>query len=353
MKVSIIIPTYNERENLPIAVERIFKVFKENRIEGEVVVVDDNSPDKTGKIAERLKKRHKMQVLHRRAKLGLSSAVLEGFNVAKGEILGVMDADLSHPPETIPKLIKAIENGADIAVASRYIKNGGIEGWGIKRKVISKAATFLAKGLTSLADPVSGFFFLKKDVLDEVELNPKGYKIGLEIFAKSKDKKIMEVPYVFFERKLGKSKLNLKEIGNYILHLSSLYFFKAKQFFKFCIVGGLGTIVNLAILYSLVEFAGLWYIIAAALAFVIAATHNYILNKIWTFEDKRAGKKFIAKQWSKFFVISVFSLGINLFVLWSLVEFAGLWYIFAQIIAIFVALFNNFLGNKYWTFRMK
>jgi dolichol-phosphate mannosyltransferase len=351
MKVSIIVPTYNERENLPLLVEEIFKVFKENSIDGEIVVVDDASPDGTGRVAEKLKKKYRMQVLHRKAKLGLSSAVLDGIKIAKGEIIGVMDADGSHPPTEIPKFIKAIENGADFAIGSRYKKGGKIENWDIKRKIVSKGAKFLAKPLTNITDPVSGFFFFRKNLIEGIKLNPKGFKIGLEILVKAKPKKIVEIPYVFVGRKKGENKLKAKEYLNYLHYLLLLYFFKAEQFLKFCVVGSLGTIVNLAILYSLVEFAKLWYIFSAAIAFVIAATHNYILNKIWTFKDRRTGKAFIAKQWMQFFVVSTFSLGINLAVLYSFVEFFRLWYIFAQVIAIFVALLSNFLGNKYWTFR--
>lgn len=351
MKVSIIIPTYNERENLPLLIEKIFKIFRENSIDGEVVVVDDNSPDGTGKIAEKFKKKYKMQVLHRKSKLGLSSAVLDGIAIAKGDVIGVMDADLSHPPEEIPKFLKAIENGADFAIGSRYKKGGKIENWEIKRKIISKGAKLLAKPLTNITDPTSGFFFFRKNLINGIELNPKGFKIGLEILVKAKPKKIVEIPHTFVGRKKGESKLKSIEYLNYLHHLFSLYFFKAEQFLKFCVVGGLGTIVNLAILYGLVEFVKLWYVFGAAIAFVIAATHNYILNKIWTFKDRRTGKTFIAKQWTQFFVISIFSLGINLAVLYGLVEFFGLWYIFAQLIAIFVALFSNFLGNKYWTFK--
>lgn len=351
MKVSIIIPTYNEKENLPILAEKIFKIFRENSIDGDVIVVDDNSPDGTGKIADKLKKKYEIQVLHRKDKLGLSSAALEGIKIADGDVIGVMDADISHSPEEIPKFIEVIKNGADFAIGSRYKKGGKIEDWEIKRRIISKGAKLLANPLTNISDPMSGFFFFRKNLIDGIKLDPKGFKIGLEILVKSKPKKIVEIPHTFIGRKKGESKLNSMEYLNYIHHLLSLYFFKAKQFLKFCIVGALGTIINLLVLYGLVEFAKLWYIFGAILAFAIAATNNYALNKIWTFKDGRTGKSFIARQWTQFFIISCFGLGINLTILYVLVNFFGVWYIFAQIIAIFVAMFSNFLGNKYWTFR--
>jgi dolichol-phosphate mannosyltransferase len=231
MRVSIIIPTYNERENLPLLVEKLSEILEENFVDGEIVIVDDNSPDGTGEIAEKLKEKYKMQVLHRKAKLGLSSAVLDGAKIAKGDIIGVMDADLSHPPEEIPKFLRAIKE-ADFVIGSRYKKGGKIENWDLKRKIVSKGAKFLAKPLTSVTDPLSGFFFFRKKLLEGIKLNPKGFKIGLEILVKAKPKKIVEIPYTFVGRKKGKSKLNLKEYSNYLHHLLSLYFFKFLKFAK-------------------------------------------------------------------------------------------------------------------------
>jgi len=350
MKVSIIIPTYNERENLPILLEKIFRVFKENSIDGEVVVVDDASPDNTGKVADRLVKRYKnIRVLHRETKSGLSSAVLDGIEIAKGDIIGVMDADLSHPPEEIPRFLKAMKK-ADFAIGSRYKKGSRIEDWNLKRKIISRSAKLLAKPLTNISDPLSGFLFFRKNLIKGIKLDPKGFKIGLEILVKARPKKIVEIPHTFIGRKKGESKLKAVEYLNYLHHIISLYFLKIEQFLKFCVVGSLGTITNLLILYGLTEFANIWYIFSAVVAFVIAATQNFILNKIWTFKDRRNGKAFVAKQWTKFFTISILSLGINLIVLYTLVEFFGVWYIFAQILATLVALSVNFLGNKTWTF---
>ena len=138
MKLSLVIPTYNEKENIQKLIKKIQEEFNENKINGEIIIVDDNSPDGTGKILEDLKKTQKnLKVIHRSGKLGLSSAVLEGWKIADGEVLGVMDADLSHPPEKIKELFGAIENGeADFTIGSRYIKGGKIEGWNLKRKLM-------------------------------------------------------------------------------------------------------------------------------------------------------------------------------------------------------------------------
>jgi dolichol-phosphate mannosyltransferase len=227
--VSIIIPTYNEKENIGIIVPEIFSTLERQGMKGEVIIVDDNSPDGTGKVAEVMGRKYSVKVIHRPGKFGLSSAVLEGFKRADGEIIGVMDADLSHPPEIIPSLVKPImEDAADITVGSRYA-GGEIKGWPFKRKVISKAASLLAKPLTDVKDPMSGFFFFKKRLLEGKELNPSGYKIGLEIFVKSDSARTVEIPYTFSDRRFGKSKLDLKEDFAYLKHLIKLYWYKVNR----------------------------------------------------------------------------------------------------------------------------
>lgn len=228
--VSIIIPTYNERENIGIIVPQIFSALKKHRIKGEVIIVDDNSPDGTGEVAENMKGKYSVKVIHRSGKLGLSSAVLDGLEKAGGEVIGVMDADLSHPPGIIPSLVKPIlGDHADITVGSRYAEGGKIEGWPFKRRVISKTAGLLARPLTKVKDPMSGFFFFKKCLIEGKELNPSGYKIGLEIFVKSDSAKIMEMPYTFSDRKFGKSKLGIREDLQYLLHLVRLYWYKINR----------------------------------------------------------------------------------------------------------------------------
>lgn len=225
--VSIVIPTYNESLLIKELIEKIFSVFKKNEINGEVIIVDDASPDGTGKIAEELSSSYAVKVLHRTGKLGLSSAVLDGFKKARGEILGVMDADFSHDPEIIPELVGAISSGqAELAVGSRYAKGGGIKNWPLARKIISRGAIVLALPLTRIKDITSGYFFIKKKCLENVKLNPIGFKIGLEIFIKARYKSFKEIPYLFTDRRAGKSKLNSGEILNYLKQLFNLMYFK-------------------------------------------------------------------------------------------------------------------------------
>jgi dolichol-phosphate mannosyltransferase len=331
MKLSLVIPTYNEKENIQKLIKKIQEEFKENKINGEIIIVDDNSPDGTGKILEDLKKKQKnLKVIHRSGKLGLSSAVLEGWKIADGEVLGVMDADLSHPPEKIKELF---------------------EGWNLKRKLMSKTATLLSRVYTKVKDPMTGYFMVKKEVIKNVDLNPKGFKILLEVIIKGNYRNIKEIPITFINRVEGKSKAGTKEIFYYLQNLAGYLPYKKnviKEFVKFAVVGGIGTLINIAILYLLTEKAGVYYLISAIFSFIIAMSSNFILNKIWTFrENVKLG---IGKKYFQFGLVSVSALLVNLFFLYIFTEVLGIYYIISQILAIGIALIINFLGNKIWTF---
>jgi len=358
----VIVPTYNEKDNLQELAIRVFEACKSAGIEAELVIVDDNSPDGTGAFADELAKTHRIKVIHRAGKLGLSSAVLEGFKAASGSILLVMDADLSHPPEKIPEMVSKIESGeAEMVVGSRYVKGGSVENWPFTRKIISKSATLLARWLTKVKDPMSGFFALKRSVIDCVELNPVGYKIGLEILVKGKCSKVAEVPIHFADRKAGTSKLGGTEVLKYIDHVTMLYehkrFWLAK-YLKFAFIGGIGTIINLAIFWTSVEFFHVHYLWAVALAFVVADTNNFIWNRLWTFRSKRS----IAPQYVQFLVVSVDGLMLNEILMKNIVEDlmpslgiaedkASLYLVVAQIVSIFIVSLFNFAVNSLWTFR--
>ncbi len=222
--VSIIVTTYNERGNIEVLVPQIFQSCKGLNANVEVVIVDDNSPDGTGKLAERLGKKYNVKTIHRTGKQGLASAAILGFSHAKGSIIGVMDADLSHPPHILPKLIRPLtENKADIAVGSRYIKGGGVEVWPLHRRLMSRIATAMARPLTPVKDPLSGLFLMRRSCIEGLSLSSQGYKIGLEILVKGRYSGICEVPYLFRNRFVGKSKISASEYYYYIKNLACLY----------------------------------------------------------------------------------------------------------------------------------
>lgn len=223
MSISLILPTFNERKNLSILVKNIFRIMPKT----ELIIIDDNSPDGTGKLADELAKKYPVKAIHRKTRLGVSTAVIEGFKAAKGDIIGVMDADLSHPPEMIKELIKPIiKNKSDFVIGSRNIKGGSVELWPFYRRMISKTATLMAKPLTPVKDPLSGFFFLKRNVINNINFTSKGYKICLEVIVKGKYNNIMEVPYTFRSRTVGTSKLNTKEYFNYCVDMFNLIRYK-------------------------------------------------------------------------------------------------------------------------------
>jgi dolichol-phosphate mannosyltransferase len=188
----------------------------------ELIIVDDGSPDGTADLAESYADVHPVKVVRRPGKAGLASAVLAGFAQARGDILIVMDADLSHPPEAVPRLAAAIEDGADLAVGSRYVKGGGTEDWPLKRRVVSRAACLMGNVLVPIRDCTSGFFAIRKSSLHGVKLNPIGFKIGFEVMARAHYRKAVEVPYVFRDRELGKSKFGRREILQYLVQLGQV-----------------------------------------------------------------------------------------------------------------------------------
>lgn len=226
---SIIIPTYNESENISVIIERIKKTLCATGREFEILVVDDNSPDNTSRIAQLALGKYG-RVINRKGPRGLSLSVLDGIKEAKGDAILVIDADGSHPPEVIPDLIKAIEEGSDLAVASRYCKGGGFKDYPISRRIISGIACLLGRLVTSIKDNTSGFFCVKRDALKGTKIIPQGFKIGLEIFVKAACSKIVEVPYIFIDRQKGKSKLSRRQVGQYLMQLSRLLLFKASHF---------------------------------------------------------------------------------------------------------------------------
>ena len=224
LKVSLITPTYNESENVPILVEEIFSIVgAEPDIDLELIVVDDNSPDDTGKIAEELRDRYPLQVVHRAGKLGLGSAVMEGFARSKRDYLGVIDADLSHDPAILPELIRSLKQ-FDIVIGSRFGETSKVEKWALHRRLTSLTGVGFARLLTGVEDPLSGYFFLHRRGLGNLQLTSAGYKILLEILVKGDVDTHRSIPFTFRNRQFSTSKLNLKE---YILFAKQLLYFSA------------------------------------------------------------------------------------------------------------------------------
>ena len=222
--LALVVPTYNERDRLPELVRAIFAAYEAGGIDGELVIVDDNSPDGTGAVADGLAKTYPITVLHRAGKLGLGTAVVEGFGAAKAEIVGVIDADLSHPPELVPRMLSVLHaEKADIVIGSRYIQGGGTSNWETSRVLMSKFACMMARGLTPVRDATSGFFLMSRDRARGVTISAGGFKICLELLLRSPVRSVAEVPYVFVDRTTGQSKMSLREAMGYLTQLRQLY----------------------------------------------------------------------------------------------------------------------------------
>jgi dolichol-phosphate mannosyltransferase len=375
-QISIIIPTYNESQNIV----GILKSIHDNIPKGlytETIVVDDNSPDGTGKIVEdyisNIKKiaENTINIVHRKAKNGLSSAILNGIQTAKGETIVVMDSDFSHPPQIIPKMIDAFKQyQCDLVVASRYITGGNIQGWTTKRKLMSKIATSIAKNGLGIKtkDPMSGFFAFKKNIIKELNFDAIGYKILLEMLVKTKGVKVKEIPYTFENRKLGSSKLDSSTIIDYFKSVFKLYrygkinekqerrtsvrfFSKAARFFT---VGASGLAINYIVSLLFADgISNLWYIHATTIGIIASMTTNFLLNKTWTFSDRDFSLIKTLKQYGKFVAFSSLGALLQLGIVFYLVDIHNISYPISLVMAVGLAAFGNFILNKKWTFKEK
>ncbi len=221
--LSIVVPTYNERDRLGDLVAAVFAAYASANLNAELIIVDDNSPDGTGALADDLAKTHRLQVIHRSGKLGLGTAVVAGFAAARAPIVGVIDADLSHPPTLLPKMLAIMQReSADVVIGSRYIPGGGTRNWPFGRLVLSRLACVLARRLTPVRDATSGFFLIRRDLARGVRISAGGFKICLELLVRGRPASVVEVPYVFEGRTAGESKMNLKEATGYLEQLRDL-----------------------------------------------------------------------------------------------------------------------------------
>jgi dolichol-phosphate mannosyltransferase len=222
--LSIIVPTYNERDRLAELVRALFDATGGARIDLELIIVDDNSPDGTGALADDLAKVHRMQVVHRAGKLGLGTAVVAGFAVATSNTLGVMDADFSHPPALVPRMLAAFRaTNADVLVASRYVPGGSTPDWPFKRRLLSRVGCLLARGLSPIRDAASGFFLIRGAIARGVAIKAGGFKICLELIVRGAPGMLVEIPYRFDDRELGESKMSMREASGYLFQLRDLY----------------------------------------------------------------------------------------------------------------------------------
>jgi dolichol-phosphate mannosyltransferase len=374
---SLVIPTYNERKNITAIVE-VLSSLLDAAIPGdyELIVVDDNSPDRTWELAQTLISEYpQLRVMRRTSERGLSTAVIRGWQAANGQVLGVIDGDLQHPPKVLLQLLAAIKQGADLAVASRHVDGGGVSSWSFLRRFLSRGAQLL--GLVILpqvvgrvSDPMSGYFLVRRSVIAGHTLNPVGYKILIEVLGRGNINQITEVGYVFQERREGESKVTWKQYVEYLHHLLKLRISRGRigrlrqrinfpigRFLRFGAVGLSGVFVDMAVLYLLHDPSTLGWgltrskVIAAEAAII----NNFIWNDAWTFSDmssQQQGWRKRLKRLLKFNIVCLVGLVLNVLLLNFLYNTLGVHYQIANLIAIAIVTFWNFWINLKLSWRV-
>lgn len=353
--VSIVVPTYREAENIPLLIERVERLRSVNGLDVELLIMDDDSRDGTEEQIARLQLPW-VRLVVRKVNRGLSPAVLDGIAIATREIVVVMDADLSHPPEQVPEMVAQIEQGAEFVIGSRYIAGGKTgEDWGFLRWLNSKLATWLARPFTQVADPMSGYFAFRRKSLERAPfLNPVGYKIGLELLVKCRFQRVVEVPIHFAQRQLGYSKLSFKEQLRYVQHLRRLLAFKHpfwSQFLQFFLVGGSGVFVNLLVLTTLLWF-GVGISRSVVAAIVLSMVSNFALNRRFTFHEAQRGS--LPRQFVGFMASCSLGAAINYAIGMAIMRSAPqIWPQFASLAGIAGGLVFNFVASRYLVFRTR
>lgn len=374
---SLVIPTYKERDNIQNVV-RILTQTLDEYIPGdyELIVVDDDSPDHTWEVAQSLMSEYpQLRVMRRQQERGLSSAVIRGWQVARGQILGVIDGDLQHPPEVLTQLLASVQKGADLAVASRHVEGGGVSSWSVVRRFLSRGAQllgllFLPNVLGRVSDPMSGYFMIRRNSIAGKTLNPVGYKILLEVIGRGDVGEIAEVGYVFCERKEGESKVTWKQYVEYLHHLIRLRLstgvlgrvnermgFPIGRFLRFGMVGLSGVFVDMTLLYLLSDPSTLAWPLTRSkiIAGEIAIFNNFLWNDAWTFADvtmKQQEWHQRLKRFLKFNAICLAGLVLNVLVLNLVFNFIIPNRYIANFIAIAVATVWNFWVNLKLSWRV-
>jgi dolichol-phosphate mannosyltransferase len=366
LRLSVIVPTYNEALNIVNVVTQLAQLLDEPFGESyEIIVVDDNSPDRTWEVAQNLtRETPRLRVMRRERERGLSTAVIRGWQAARGEVLCVIDADLQHPPDLTLALYRVIERGADMAVASRHLEGGGVSDWSVIRRVVSRAAQLI--GLVALpgvvgriSDPMSGYFMIRRAAIEGVELNPLGYKILIEVLARGKFPWVGEVPYVFQEREHGGSKATARVYLEYLRHLLRLRLsdLPVNRFIRFAAVGFSGVIVDMGLLFLLSDPTMLgWGLTRSKLiAAEMAILNNFTWNDRWTFRDLSAqqhGVRQRLRRLGKFQLICLAGVAINTILLNLQFNLLGMNRYLANAVAIAAVTGWNFWLNLKISWRL-
>ncbi|HPE31622.1 MAG TPA: glycosyltransferase family 2 protein [Parvularculaceae bacterium] len=312
-ELSVIIPTFNESENVDPLIEKLSAAL--SGIHWEAIFVDDDSPDGTARlIRERALQDSRIRVIHRIGRKGLSSAVIEGMLAASAPYLAVIDGDLQHDEGLLPQMLQtAKQEGCDLVIGSRYVQGGGVGDWAEGRRAASRFATRISRFVlpADISDPMSGFFLISRPAFDESarKLSGVGFKILFDIVSAAPRKlAIRELPYEFRQRQAGESKLDASVLLEFAMMMLDRKFgrFVPARFILFSAIGGLGLFVHLTALWMGLNLFDFPFMGAQAFATFVAMTSNYALNNAITFRfQRRTGWRFLTGLLSFYAVCSV------------------------------------------------
>jgi dolichol-phosphate mannosyltransferase len=365
IRLSLVIPTYNESKNISELVGRLTDLLEEPlRGAYELIVVDDDSPDRTWEVAQGLTATYpRLRVIRRVGERGLSTAVIRGWQAARGDILAVIDADLQHPPEVTVALMGEMDRGADLAVGSRHIAGGGVSDWSPIRRVLSRGAQLLGLFLLPsvvgrVTDPMSGYFMVRRSAIQGATMHPLGYKILIEVLGRGRIRWVAESPYVFRERVEGESKVTWKLYIEYLRHLVRLRLssLPINRFLRFALVGFSGVVVDMGLLFLLSDPSMLgWGLTRSkAIAAQSAIVNNFLWNDAWTFRDMakaQTGFRSKVRRFFKFEIVCLGGLVLNTVLLNVQFNLLGINRYMANAIAIAVVTAWNFWLNMKLSWR--
>lgn len=356
-KISIVVPTLNEEENIAPLLQRIFAATAGQRFETEVIIVDDGSTDGTRDRVKSWSRDYPVRLLAREPEGGLAGAVLAGARAAVGEIVVVMDADLSHPPERVPDLAgPVLNNEADMVVGSRYVAGGTTPDWPWHRRLMSRGASGLAWPIVDVRDPMSGFFAVQRERFLQAAPEASGYKIGLEVIvAGGESLRVTEIPIEFKDRQHGRSKLGTEVIFAYLDRLCSLAggAVSPRTSIRFALVGLMGMTLDIACFQVMIHAD---YALAAAhiMGFVAATLFNYSLNAHWSFKETAQMSRGDGwRRYLHFLLVALLALLLRGAVLGTLVDVNGWSPQLAIIAAVGAAAIVNYFGSAFFIFPLR
>jgi len=363
MKIIIILPTYNERENILLMIAALSEQFSKIPHDMHILVVDDNSPDGTADLVRNEQRNRPNLFLITGKKEGLGAAYIRGMKHAIIELganaVMEMDSDFSHKPEDVPRLIAELDKGADFVIGSRYVTGGKIpDDWSFLRRMNSKWGNVFARyvaGMYKVRDCTAGFRAIRSEIINKIDpetLKVKGYAFQISLLHEAilNHAKVVETPVEFIDRKRGQTKLGLSDIIEFMLNAWWIRLERSKTFLKFGVVGAVGVVVNLLSFTLLMKF-GVNKFLASPLAIEISIITNFLMNNYWTFSARDMNDK-IHIRGLKFNAVSFVALGVSYttFLLLSALDPAGMPQIH-QAIGIIPATLINYFLNSYWTFK--